>query len=168
LSPLAELGFRYELQDVVKPQRPEKEIFNMFKNRLMNTKVRLLCINCGKYSISNYVKKIEKEPRCRKCQSRLIAVLRPYQREIQKIVKKWLNGKELTDEEEEKMRHVKRSADMTINYGKKAVIVIAGRGVGPQTAKRILAKMYRNEGEFYRAILRAEREFIKNKRFWSD
>jgi len=166
LSPLAELGFRYELQDVVKPERPEKEIFNMFKKRLMNTKVRLLCINCGNYSIANYVKNIEKEPRCRKCQSKLIAVLRPYQTEIQKIVKKWLKGKELTDEEEEKLRRVKRSADMIISYGKKAVIAIAGRGVGPETAKRILARMYRNEDEFYRDILRAEREFIKNKRFW--
>ncbi len=166
LSPLAELGFRYELQDVVKPKRPEKEIFNMFKKRLMNTKVRLLCINCGNYSITNYVKNIEKEPRCRKCQSKLIAVLRPHQTEVQKIVKKWLKGKELTDEEEEKLRRVKRSADMTISYGKKAVIAIAGRGVGPETAKRILAKMYRNEDEFYREILRAEREFIKTKRFW--
>ncbi len=160
------MGFRYELQDVVKPERPEKEIFNMFKKRLMNTKVRLLCINCGNYCISNYVKNIEKEPRCRKCQSKLIAVLRPYQTEIQKIVKKWLKGKELTDEEEEKLRRVKRSADMTISYGKKAIITIAGRGVGPETAKRILARMYRNEDDFYREILKAEKEFIKHKRFW--
>jgi ATP-dependent Lhr-like helicase len=166
LSPLAELGFRYELQDVVKPERPEKEIFNMFKNRLMNTKVRLLCINCGNYSITDYVKNIEKEPRCKKCQSKLIAVLRPYQTEIQKIVKKWLKGQELTDEEEEKLRRIKRTADMTISYGKKAVVAMAGRGVGPETAKRILARMYRNEDEFYKEILRAEREFIKNKRFW--
>jgi len=125
LSPIAELGFRYELQDVVKPNRPEKEIFKIFKKRLMRSRVRLLCINCGKYSISNYVKNIEKEPRCRKCRSKLIAVLRPYQTEVQKIVKKWLEGKELTDEEEEKLRRVKRSADMTISYGKKAVIAIA-------------------------------------------
>jgi len=166
LSPLAELGFRYELQDVVKPDRPEKEIFNMFKKRLMNTKVRLLCINCGNYSITNYVKNIEKEPRCRKCRSKLIAVLRPYQTEVQKIVKKWLKGKELTEDEEEKLRRVKRSADMTISYGKKAVVAIAGRGVGPETAKRILARMYRNEDGFYKEILRAEREFIKTKKFW--
>jgi Lhr-like helicase/intein/homing endonuclease len=72
LSPLAELGFRYELQDVAKPERPEKEIFKIFKNRLLNSKVRLLCINCGKYSISEIVKDVE-EPRCRLCQSKLIA-----------------------------------------------------------------------------------------------
>jgi ATP-dependent Lhr-like helicase len=166
LSPLAELGFRYELQDVVKPERPEKEIFNLFKNRLMNSKVRLLCINCGKYSINEYVKDVEEEPRCRKCQSKLIAVLRIYQTEVQKIVNKWLKGEQLTEEEEEKLGHVKKSADLVIVYGKKAIIAMAGRGVGPETAKRILAKMYKNEDEFYKEILRAEREFIKNKRFW--
>lgn len=166
LSPLAELGFRYELQDVVKPERPEKEIFKIFSNRLINTKLRLLCINCGKYSITEYVKDIEKEPRCRKCQSRLIAVLRPYQIEIQKIVSKWLKGEELNEEEEEKLKHVKKSADLIIVYGKKAAIAMAGRGVGPETAKRILAKMYANEDELYKEILKAEREFIKNKRFW--
>jgi len=166
LSPIAQLGFRYELQDVVKPERPEKEIFNLFKNRLLNTKVRLLCINCGKYSITEYVKDIEKEPRCKICQSKLIAVLRTYQTEIQKIVKKWLSGKELTIEEEEKLKHIKRSADMTINYGKKAVVAMAGRGVGPQTASRILSRMHKNEDEFFKDILKAEREFIKNKKFW--
>lgn len=166
LSPLAELGFVYELQDVVKPERPEKEIYKIFKNRMMNSKVRLLCINCGKYSITEYVKDVEEEPRCKKCKSKLIAVLRLYQIEIQKIVNKWLSGIELSDEEEEKLKHVKKSADFVIVYGKKAVIAMAGRGVGPETAKRILAKMYRNEDEFYKEILRAEREFIKNKRFW--
>jgi len=166
LSPLAELGFRYELQDVVKPERPEKEIFKIFKNRLMNSKVKLLCINCGKYSITDYVKDVEEEPRCKKCQSKLISVLRLYQIEIQKIVSKWLKGQELSEEEEEKLKHIKKSSDLVIVYGKKAVIAMAGRGVGPETAKRILAKMYRNEDEFYKEILRAEREWIKNKRFW--
>jgi len=151
---------------VVKPERPEKEIFNLFKNRLMNSKVRLLCINCGKYSINEYVKDVEEEPRCRKCQSRLIAVLRIYQTEIQKIASKWLKGGQLTEEEEEKLRHIKKSADLVIVYGKKAVIAMAGRGVGPETAKRILAKMYKNEEGFYKEILKAERDWIKNKRFW--
>jgi ATP-dependent Lhr-like helicase len=96
----------------------------------------------------------------------LIAVLRIYQTEIQKIASKWLKGGQLTEEEEEKLRHIKKSADLVIVYGKKAVIAMAGRGVGPETAKRILAKMYKNEEGFYKEILRAEREFIKNKRFW--
>jgi len=167
LSPIAEMGFRYELQDVVKPNRPEKEIYKLFRKRLLDSKVKLLCINCGNYSITNYVKKIEKEPRCRKCQSKLIAVLKPYKSEAQSIVRKWLNGKELTPEQSEQLRFIKKSADLCIVYGKKAVITLAGRGIGPQTASRILAKMYINEDDFYKKILNSEREFIRTKRFWS-
>jgi ATP-dependent helicase Lhr and Lhr-like helicase len=167
LSPLAELGFSYELQDVVKPERPEKEIFNIFKNRLLMSKIRLLCINCGKYSIIETVEDVEKEPRCKKCQSKLIAALRVYQTEAQKTVGKWLRGEDMTKEEEAELDRVKKSADMVIDYGRKAVIAMAGRGVGPETAKRLLAKMYKEDDDFYKEILKAEREWIKNKRFWT-
>jgi ATP-dependent Lhr-like helicase len=165
LSPLAELGFRYELQDVARPERPEKEIFNIFKNRLLNSKVRLLCINCGKYSMIETVKDI-KELRCRSCQSKLIAVLKPQREEAQKIVKKWLKGVELTGEEKEKLEFIKKSADLAIVYDKDAAIVLAGRGIGPQTATRVLFKPRKSEDDLLKYILEAEREFIKNKKYW--
>jgi ATP-dependent Lhr-like helicase len=165
LSPLAELGFRYELQDVARPDRPEKEIFKIFKNRLLNSKVRLLCINCGKYSMVEIVKDI-KELRCSHCQSKLIAVLKPHREEAQNIVKKWLKGVELTDEEKIKLEFIKKSADLVIDYGKDAAIVLAGRGIGPQTAIRVLYKPRRNEDDLFKHILEAERDFIKNKKYW--
>ena len=166
LSPLAKLGFRYELQDVVKPERPEKEIFKIFSNRLMNTRVRLLCINCGDYSLADCVRNIEKEPRCRKCQSKLMAVTKHRNIDAQKIVKKWLKGRELTDEEKGKLDTIKKSADLCIVYGRLACIVLAGRGVGPATAFRILSKPRKDEDDLLKYILEAERQFIKNKRFW--
>ena len=165
LSPLAELGFRYELQDVARPERAEKEIFKIFKNRLLNSKVRLLCINCGKYSIVEIVKDI-KELRCSHCQSKLIAVIKPHREEAQHIVKKWLRGVELSDEEKVKLEFIKKSADLVIDYGKDAAIVLAGRGIGPQTAIRVLFKPRRNEDDLYKHILEAERDFIKNKKYW--
>ena len=165
LSPLAEIGFRYELQDVARPERPEKEIFKIFKNRLLNSKVRLLCINCGKYSIVETVKDI-KELRCSYCQSKLIAVLKPHREEAQNIVKKWLKGVELTEEEKVRLDFIKKSADLVIDYGKDAAIVLSGRGIGPQTATRVLYKPKRNEDDLFKHILEAEREFIKNKKYW--
>ncbi|MFH0929131.1 MAG: DEAD/DEAH box helicase [Candidatus Aenigmatarchaeota archaeon] len=166
LSPLAKLGFRYELQDAVKPDRPEKEIFKLFRNRLMNTKVRLLCINCGEYSLAGCVNDIEDEPKCGKCRSKLIAVTKHHRLENQKIVKKWLKGKELDNDEKVRLDTIKKSADLCIVYGKLACIVLAGRGVGPSTAFRILSKPRKEEEDLLKYILEAERQFIKNKRFW--
>ncbi|MBN2203097.1 MAG: DEAD/DEAH box helicase [Candidatus Aenigmarchaeota archaeon] len=166
LSPIAKLGFRYELQDAVKPDRPEKEIFKLFRNRLMNTKVRLLCINCGEYSLAERVEDIPKEPKCNKCRSKLIAVTKHHRLENQKIVKKWLSNKPLNEEEKTRLDTIKKSADLCIVYGKLACIVLAGRGVGPSTAFRILSKRRDSEEEILKNILEAERQFIKNKRFW--
>ncbi|MFH1229435.1 MAG: DEAD/DEAH box helicase, partial [Candidatus Aenigmatarchaeota archaeon] len=165
LSPLAELGFRYELQDVARPESPEKEIFKIFKNRLLNSKVRLLCVNCGKYSIVETVNDI-KDVRCRICQSKLIAALKPQREEAQRIVKKWLKGSDLTEEERQNLDFIRKSADLVIDYGRDAAIVLAGRGIGPQTAVRVLTKPRKDEDDLFKHILTAERDFIKNKKYW--
>jgi ATP-dependent Lhr-like helicase len=79
-----------------------------------------------------------------------------------------LKGLDLTLEESKKLETVKRTADLVIVYGKKAAIVLAGRGVGPQTGSRILARMHKTEDAFFKDILNAEKQFIKTKKFWSD
>ena len=168
LSPLGEEGLKYELHDIAKPDRPEAEIMRIFKQRLLGTKLRLVCVNCGKYSVTKVVKDIDEEPRCPKCKSKLLAAISPYETEMQNIVKKRMAGKALVAEEHKRLERAKRSADMVIVYGKKACIALAGRGVGPQTASRILARMHRTDQEFYKDILKAEKQFIETKKFWSN
>ena len=82
--------------------------------------------------------------------------------------KKWLDGKYLTGQEEKKLEYIKKSADLTIAYGAKAAFVIAGRGVGPATAFRILSKANITEEELLKNILHEERLYIQNKKFWTD
>ncbi|MFH0829813.1 MAG: DEAD/DEAH box helicase, partial [Candidatus Aenigmatarchaeota archaeon] len=168
LSPMAEAGLKYELHDVARPDRPEAEIQKVFRQRLLNTRIRLVCVNCGNYSIAMPVNDVDKEPRCPKCASKLLACVHPYMTEAPDIIKKRLKGKSLTDEEQKKLERIRRSADMMICYGRAGAVVLAGRGVGPQTAGRILARMHRNEDELYKDILAAERQFIATKKFWSD
>ncbi len=166
LSPLAELGFKYELHDVAKPDRPEAEIFKMFKDRLLNSKVRLICINCGKYNMIETVKDIT-EIKCPSCQSKLIAIVKPHRTVSFDVVKKWLKGSELSKQENVELEFIKKSADLSIVYGKDAAVALAGRGLGPQTAVRALSKPRLREDDLYKYILEAEREFIKNKKFWT-
>jgi len=52
-----------------------------------------------------------------------------------------------------------------LSGGKKAVIALAARGVGPENASRILANLSDGD-EFYRGILKAERSYIQTHRFW--
>ena len=59
-----------------------------------------------------------------------------------------------------------RSAGLIQNYGKRAGIVLAARGVGPTTATRILRRHLGREDDLYLSVLRAERDFERTRMFW--
>ena len=167
LSPIGEYGLRYELHDVARPNRPEKEIIRVFKQRLLNTKQRLICINCGNWDQSYFVRDVPKIPRCPKCSSRLLGIVHPHATESKTIIKKRMNGKYITPDEKKKLAVMKTTADVLITYKKTGATVLAGRGVGPLTAKRILRKYHSEESELMKQILAAERDWLANKKYWT-
>ncbi len=167
ISPIGKLGVEYQFRELVAPKKPEREIFSVFKDRLLSTRVRLVCMKCGKYSVTETVKMIRDDPECPVCGSRLITVIKPHEKEKEKIIKKNIEGKKLTEEEKKKLERMESIADLVLTYGKKVVVALAGRGVGPDTAIRILAKQRENDEDFLRDILEAERAFARTKRFWT-
>jgi ATP-dependent Lhr-like helicase len=60
-----------------------------------------------------------------------------------------------------------RNANLVLFSGKKAIIALAGRGVGPESTSRILNTLATGDN-FYREILKAEMRFVPTHRFWSD
>ncbi len=165
LSYLGELGLVHKFSEVIKPRMPEKEIFNAFRKRIMFTQVRLVCMNCGDYNILVKVKNIEEQPSCPKCSSTLIGVVYRSKSYIENIIKK-KKKKELTEEEMKDFSSAKRSSDLVIVYGKKAVVVLAGRGIGPQTAATILSKLHTSKEALFKDILLAEKNFVRTKKYW--
>ena len=155
-----------EIGDVVKPERMEKEIFNAFVKRLFETRVKVICVNCGKFSQVLQVKNFPESIICKSCGSRLLAVVNPEDSEAYKLVKKRLKGERLSESESVRLERILRTADLVINYGKKALIALAARGIGPNTATRILAKMHKSDEDFLRDLYAAEKHFLKTKRFW--
>ena len=166
LSYLGELGLSHQFNEVLKPRMPEKEIFDAFRKRLLNTRVRLLCTNCGEYNLIKPVKDVDDQPECPKCSSRLIAVLRKRHINAVEVVKKRIKKKPLTADEQKDLQTIRRSADLVMVYGRKAAEVLAGHGIGPQTAARILAMMHTSNEKLYKDILTAEKTFAKNKIYW--
>ncbi len=57
-----------------------------------------------------------------------------------------------------------KNANIVLSSGKKAVIALSARGVGPENTSRILLTLTEDD-DFYREIMKAERNFIQTHRY---
>ncbi|VVB97377.1 ATP-dependent DNA helicase Hel308 [uncultured archaeon] len=162
-SPIGEAGFMGG-RELMAPERADSSIIMALKSRIMDDHVILFCLNCKKWKSSKTVKSVPERPECPLCGSRLVAALKPWEDEEIKIVKK--PEKEKTEEDKKRTARVYRNANLVLSQGKTAAIALASRGIGPETASRVIRKMREDEEEFYRDILIAERNYAKTKRFW--
>jgi ATP-dependent Lhr-like helicase len=165
LTPLGKAGLRMK-SEIVGPERPELQILDIFKKRLMDKKIKLVCLNCGKWSMTLRIKDVPEEIRCHNCKAKLIAACNPKFLDAEKILQKSLQGKEMSNEEKNRLEKMRKISDLIIVYGKKAVVALAVRGIGPKVAVRVLRNMYFNEDDFYKTLLDAERNFVRTKKFW--
>jgi len=130
----------------------------------------LMCIECGDWTTEKRIKELPEQPKCEKCGSRLLALLYPSQgaKRLQETLRKRREGKSLTEDELKEIAHARRTADLILSYGKNAVIALKVKGVGPETAFRILGKMHPSDEEFYMDLLRAKIQYLKTREFWED
>ncbi|MFQ5762815.1 MAG: hypothetical protein ACE5PO_07245, partial [Candidatus Bathyarchaeia archaeon] len=152
--------------DLIQPARERSEVVSLFKERVMNKTLRFLCVFKGDWTGTQTVKHLKDPIRCPKCDSTLIAATYRDDADAQKLVRKKLAGRQLTTEEEKKWFELWRAASLLQNYGSKAAVALASRGVGPSTAVRILHREYRGEDAFYLALLKAERDYLRTRMFW--
>ena len=83
----------------------------------------------------------------------------------QKIIRKKYQGKKLTPEEKHKFDRAWKTSSLVENFGKTAIIVLSGYGVGVDTAARILRNMV-DEEILYKQIYEAERQYVMTRGFW--
>jgi len=177
LSPIGASGY-LGWRDILATERDESLIIDALRNRIMNDRVILFCVNCQKWESRRRVKTVielgAESLVCPVCNSRLIAALKPWEKEEIKLVKQ--SGAHHTNEEKEKERvkRVYRNANLVLSHGVLAVIALAARGVGPEVASRIMKRFNpslqatetEEEHELYRSILGEERKYARTRRFW--
>jgi ATP-dependent Lhr-like helicase len=159
-----------DVSELMAPERVLLSNIERMKRAIEARTITLLCMICGEWKTEKKVRDMPENPACEKCQSRLLALLYKNQdaRQMREILMRRLEGKPLTEEELRELAHARRTADLILSYGKKAIIALEVKGVGPETASRILGKMHPKEEEFYMDLLRAKIQYLKTREFWED
>jgi ATP-dependent Lhr-like helicase len=151
---------------LIAPETVEKDTLERLRFSLDNMTVDLICFECGELLQAKVVKALPQKPKCSTCGSSLLAVSSWSTEFLLRIVEKKLKSKLLDDGERESLARGRRSADLVLSYGRRAVIAQCVYGIGPQTASRILAKMHDDERSFYKELLEAKLKFITTRPFW--
>ena len=160
LTPIGRAGLQHS-KELIAPQRADHRILMALKDRLEDETMHMTCLNCR----TQWRLRVRDSPRtitCQKCGGRMIAALPPYAREQVKLLKK----EQLAEEEEKEVKRIYKNASLVNKHGRKALLALAGRGVGPDTAARVLSGLYDNEDEFLRDVLGAEITYARTKKFW--
>lgn len=151
----------FSSHDLVRPPEIDQAVITTLKKRLDNEEIILFCMHCKKWKSRTKIVRVPETPRCPLCGAGLIAALKPYEEELIGMLKK--SGK--TENGRDALRILTRNANIVLSSGKKAVTTLAAKGVGPDTASRIISTL--SEGDaYYREILKAERQYLRTRRFW--
>jgi len=168
LSPIALAGLE-TMRSLMVPQRADRSILMALKRRLNDTDIKLVCTNCNK-KWNTTVRRADLQPKCSNCGAIKIAVLRRHDKNSIKVLTK----KEITIDKNKELKRLYKNASLVLTYGKIALMTMMGRGIGPDTAARILRRYNRIELEkseeiqikFLRDILNAELNYARTRGFW--
>ena len=154
----------FSVPELISPARPEAEILDMIKKRIYDKMAKLVCLYCSNIFYER-VKALPEKIKCPKCGSSVVTYAKADE-DVTKLFQKRGEGKRLTDEEKKQLKEYEQIASLVNAYGKKAIVALSGRGIGAETATRLLGKMRKSEKELLKDMLDAQKTFIKTKRYW--
>lgn len=164
-SKLAEPILDHTTKYYSSPANLDKGILDLVKARLEKTKHRLICTRCGKWERVVETREVKSILICPYCKARQITATFYSDYDLPKIIRKKYEGKKLSADEKHKFVRAWKVSSLVENFGKIAITVISGYGVGADTAARILRNMV-DEDHLFKQIYEAERQYIVTRGFW--
>ena len=109
------------------------------------------------------VKDLSDKPKCPRCGSSAIGLLKVEEDKALPIIEK--KGEKLTKSEEKLHKQALQTAQLIEKYGKVAALALCARKVQSSDLREVLEKHHRLNDEFYEHVLEVERKAM-SKRFW--
>ena len=155
-------GGRSSGRELLAPENADASVIETVKERIQGDRVLLACLHCKGWDRRQQVSRVDDQPECPECGSTRIAALNPWADEVLEAVR----ADERDEAAETRTERAYRAASLVQSHGKKAVIALAARGVGPRNAAYVINNHRENETDFYRDILERERNYAKTNSFW--
>lgn len=145
--------------------RTDDAVLAAVRTRIEESDALLACTTCGT-SWQSQVKLLPRNIHCRRCQSIQVACLRPWNEDRLHILRHKDPAKLPPADRAERDR-MQRNGAIVGSFGSIACRCLVARGVGPDTAARILQKVVDPENPaFWREILQAELTFARTNAYW--
>lgn len=165
-TPLAKPILEYAASFTALPLSLEKTILESVKERLLNTRHRLVCLSCGWERVVR-TKDVDDKVVCPICRSRIVSRTYVDDEGLAKTVQK-AKKRALSKDEEAELKKAWKVSSLLQTFGKLALFVLSGFGVGPDTAARILRGQVSDEEELLRSIYKAEKLYVSTRGFWEN
>ncbi len=164
------LAKHLEVTELMAPKHTLLSNIEKMKKSIQARTVRLFCVACGNAMEERRIRQMSEAPTCENCNSQLLGRIKFGQSSaaLMNLLERRKNGDKLTSDELRDLTYTRRTADLTLSYGKKAIIALQVKGVGPETASRILGKMHPNTDDFYTDLLEAKIQYIRTKPYWNE
>jgi ATP-dependent Lhr-like helicase len=148
-------------RDMQLPDWSQAEVRRRLEGRLMNERVITLCLRCHAPTRFRVARHPEIDPACTVCGATMRVVAREG---LADDLKKWV-----ADEDEKTRNRMTRNAEMVQNRGLDAILCLMARGVGEDTATRILRAHPAgcDRDALLKAIHDAEIQYARTRRFWA-
>jgi ATP-dependent Lhr-like helicase len=168
ISPIALTGYE-TIKGLMVPPKADTVILKALEKRLEDNDIILFCINCH-YSWYTKVERLTIQPKCPKCGAIKLIALKEYEKDQLKVLREG-DGKKTKE-----LRKLYKNSSLVLAHGKYAILALMGRGIGPDTASRILSrynkydlqKSEKKKLEFLKDILKAELTYARTRGFWNN
>jgi len=164
-TPIARLGVeRMSMKtDLIPPERMRAVLIESAKARLLDETSCFLCTSCWNYMEMLKTKDLPDKPKCPRCGSAAIGLVRAEEEKMFPIIEK--KGEKLTKPEEKLKDWAIETSRLIEKYGKPAAVALSARKVRASDIEGVLQKERKLGEKFYELVLEAERKAI-SKRFW--
>jgi ATP-dependent Lhr-like helicase len=162
-TPVARVGIeRVSMKtDLIPPERMRAVLVESAKARLLNETGNFICTNCWNYLEMLHVKDLPEKPKCPRCGSQAIGLLKVEEERALPLVEK--KAQKLAKAEEKLRVQALQTSQLIAKYGKIAAVALSARKVYSSDVAGVLEKEPKLSDRFYELVLEAERKALSRR-----